>query len=102
MTLEWSGSGVEEVGMVAGIAEGVQTPVEVGEVVVRIDPRYFRPAEVETLLGNPAKAKQKLGWVPEITVDEMIREMVDSDLRLARSHATLRDHGFDVSVSTES
>jgi GDPmannose 4,6-dehydratase len=68
---------------------------------VRIDPRYFRPAEVETLLGDPSKAKAKLGWVPEITVDQMIEEMVDSDLVEARKHELLKSHGYDIAVSTE-
>lgn len=102
LRLEWRGSGVGETGVVAEIEDGVETPLAIGDVIVRIDPRYFRPAEVETLLGDPSKAREKLGWVPEITVDEMIKEMVESDLRLARSHATLKAHGFDYAVSTES
>ena len=66
-----------------------------------IDPRYFRPTEVETLLGDPTKAKQKLGWVPEITLDQMIEEMVAADLAEAKKHALLKKHGYDVSVSVE-
>ena len=69
--------------------------------IVRIDPRYFRPTEVETLLGDPAKAKEKLGWVPEITLEQMIEEMVAHDLDQARRHALLKKHGFDVAVSVE-
>lgn len=72
----------------------------VGDVIVRIDPRYFRPAEVETLLGDPAKAK--LGWVPEIPLDEMIAEMVESDLAKAQQQAMLKQHGFDTTLSMES
>jgi GDPmannose 4,6-dehydratase len=68
---------------------------------MRVDPRYFRPTEVETLLGDPAKAKEKLGWVPEITVQEMCREMVAHDLAEARRMALLKHHGYDVSVSVE-
>ncbi len=68
---------------------------------MRIDPRYFRPAEVETLLGNPAKAKQKLGWEPVITAREMCAEMVVEDLKAARRHALLKAHGLDLPVSVE-
>ena len=70
-------------------------------MIVKVDPRYFRPAEVETLLGDPSKAKEKLGWVPEITVEEMCAEMVASDLDAARRHALLKSHGHHVSVSKE-
>lgn len=101
LTLEWSGTGVDETGRIAAIAPGVETSLKAGDVVVRIDPRYFRPAEVETLLGDPSKAKAKLGWVPEITVDQMIEEMVDSDLVEARKHELLKAHGYDIAVSTE-
>jgi GDPmannose 4,6-dehydratase len=73
----------------------------VGDVVVRVDPRYFRPAEVETLLGDPTKAKQTLGWVPEITVQEMCAEMVSEDLKVAQRHSLLKTHGHDVPVSVE-
>lgn len=99
ITLEFSGSGVDEVATVAKI-EGDNAPgVSVGDVIVRIDPNYFRPAEVETLLGDPAKAKEKLGWVPEITVQEMCAEMVSEDLKAAKRHALLKEHGFDVSIA---
>jgi len=73
----------------------------VGDVIVEVDPRYFRPAEVETLLGDPTKAKEKLGWVPEITVEEMCSEMVASDLQKAKQHALLKKHGFSVAVAKE-
>jgi len=99
--LRFEGQGVDEVGIVEAI-EGDKAPaLKVGDVVVRIDPRYFRPAEVETLLGDPSKAKAKLGWTPEITVQEMCAEMVAHDLEAAKRHALLKRHGFDVSVSTE-
>jgi len=68
---------------------------------VAVDPRYFRPAEVETLLGDPSKAKSVLGWAPEITVQEMCAEMVAEDLRVAKRHALLKLHGHDVAVSVE-
>ena len=70
-------------------------------MIVRVDPRYFRPAEVETLLGDPSKAKDKLGWVPEITVEEMCAEMVAHDLDVANRHALLKSYGYDVAVSKE-
>jgi GDPmannose 4,6-dehydratase len=82
--------------------EGKYAPmVKEGQVVMRIDPRYFRPAEVDTLLGNPAKAKQKLGWVPEITAREMCREMVAADHLAARRQALLKTHGLDLPLSVE-
>ncbi|TCD47529.1 hypothetical protein E0L29_08215 [Chlorobium sp. N1] len=72
-----------------------------GRVIVRIDPRYFRPAEVETLLGDPSKAERELGWVPEIGLERMIEEMVKHDLDAARSGALLRAHGYDFAVTHE-
>jgi GDPmannose 4,6-dehydratase len=82
--------------------EGDKAPaLKVGDVIVQIDPRYYRPTEVETLLGDPTKAKEKLGWVPEITLDQMIVEMVAHDLDQARQHALLHQHGFSVSVGKE-
>ncbi len=95
VTLAFEGSGVDEVARVEKI-EGEHAPaLTVGQVVMRIDPRYFRPAEVETLLGDPSKAKAKLGWVPEITAREMCAEMVQEDLRAARRQALLTEHGYD-------
>jgi len=99
--LEFSGEGVDETGTVVSADPATAPKVKAGEVIVRIDPRYFRPAEVETLLGDPAKAKEKLGWVPEITVEEMCKEMVASDLDTAKRHALLEAHGHHVSVSKE-
>ena len=72
-----------------------------GKVVVRVDPRYFRPTEVETLLGDPSKAKKELGWVPEITLDQMVQEMVAHDLSQAKQHALLKQHGYNVAVGVE-
>ena len=101
VTLEFKGEGVEETGTVVAI-EGDNAPaLNVGDVIVRIDPRYFRPAEVETLLGDPAKAKEKLGWVPEITTQEMCAEMVAEDLKTAKRHALLKEHGMEMPVSLE-
>jgi GDPmannose 4,6-dehydratase len=84
MYLRWEGSGVDEVGYWND------------EPVVRIDPRYFRATEVDTLLGDPSKAKQKLGWVPEITAQEMCKEMVANDLEQAKQHALLKRYGHQV------
>ncbi|MBL0711389.1 MAG: GDP-mannose 4,6-dehydratase [Colwellia sp.] len=102
ITLAFSGDGLEEVGTVVAIEGDNATALTVGDVVVKVDPRYFRPAEVETLLGDPSKAKEKLGWVPQITVEEMCAEMVQNDLSKAKQHALLKAHGHNVSVSIES
>jgi GDPmannose 4,6-dehydratase len=101
MALRFEGSGVDEVGIVASVSGDAAPGVREGDVVVRIDPRYFRPAEVETLLGDPTKAREKLGWTPQITLDALIDEMVAGDLATARQHALLRLHGYQVSVSQE-
>ncbi|AXV14999.1 GDP-mannose 4,6-dehydratase [Neorhizobium sp. SOG26] len=101
LTLEFSGEGVDEIATVAAI-DGHKAPaLRVGDVVMRIDPRYFRPAEVDTLLGSSAKAKQKLGWEPEITAREMCAEMVAEDHKAARRHALLKEHGLNLPVSLE-
>jgi GDPmannose 4,6-dehydratase len=101
ITLEFSGEGVNEKAVVASVTGDKAPALKKGDVIAAVDARYFRPAEVETLLGDPAKAKDKLGWVPEITLDEMIREMVAHDLEQARRHALLKTHGYQVSVSRE-
>ncbi|MBE7373019.1 GDP-mannose 4,6-dehydratase [Pseudomonas sp. AL-54] len=101
ITLRFKGRGVDETAVIESI-EGDKAPaLKIGDVIVRVDPRYFRPAEVETLLGDPSKAKQKLGWVPEITVQEMCAEMIREDLKAAQRHALLKQHGHDVPVSME-
>jgi GDPmannose 4,6-dehydratase len=101
ISIRFEGEGVNERGVVSAI-EGTQAPaLKVGDVVVKVDPRYFRPTEVETLLGDPTKAKEKLGWVPEVTLDEMIEEMVDYDLDQAKRHALLKQHGYHISVGKE-
>jgi GDPmannose 4,6-dehydratase len=101
ITLEFGGRGVEEVGTIAAITGDKAPALKVGDTIVRIDPRYFRPAEVETLLGDPTKAKERLGWEPEITAREMCAEMVAEDLRVAERHALLKAHGHDIPVSVE-
>ncbi|AXO61388.1 GDP-mannose 4,6-dehydratase [Pseudomonas sp. phDV1] len=101
ITLRFEGKGVDEVAVITAI-EGDKAPaLKVGDTIVRVDPRYFRPAEVETLLGDPSNAKAKLGWVPEITVQEMCAEMVAEDLKTAQRHALLKLHGYEVPVSVE-
>jgi GDPmannose 4,6-dehydratase len=101
ITLKFEGAAENEKAIVASI-EGDKAPaLKVGDVIVQIDPRYYRPTEVETLLGDPTKAKTKLGWVPEITLDQMIVEMVAYDLDKAKQHALLLKHGHSVSVGTE-
>jgi GDPmannose 4,6-dehydratase len=101
ITLTWKGKGTSEVGVIDGI-EGDDAPaLKVGETIVRVDPRYFRPAEVETLLGDATRARERLGWKPEITLDEMIDEMIAHDLDHARRHALLRQHGYHVAIAQE-
>ncbi len=101
LTLHFEGEGEREKAIVTKI-EGDKAPaLKIGDIVMQIDPHYFRPTEVETLLGDPTKAKEKLGWAPEITVQKMCQEMVAEDLLIAKKHALLRDSGFDVAVSAE-
>ena len=101
ITLAFAGKGVDENATVTAISGDKAPGVKVGNVVLRIDPRYFRPTEVETLLGDPAKAKLKLGWIPEITVQQMCAEMVASDLEEARKQSLLKKHGFQATLSVE-
>lgn len=89
--IRWEGQGLEELGQ----------RVDTGDVVVRIDPRYFRPSEVDTLLGDPTKAREKLGWTPTTTLEELINEMVAEDLQLANKDALLKSEGFDVTAARE-
>ena len=101
VNLRFEGQGVNEVGIVDHLTGDKAPALKLGQVVVRVDPRYFRPTEVETLLGDPSKAKDKLGWVPEITVQEMCKEMILSDLVEAQSHALLKKHGYSTQLSIE-
>jgi len=101
MELTFSGTGVDEIATVSAVDSEKSPSVNVGDIIVKVDPRYFRPAEVETLLGDPTKAKEKLGWVPEITVEEMCAEMVAHDVEKAKQHALLKKHGHKVSFATE-
>jgi GDPmannose 4,6-dehydratase len=99
--LEFSGVGVEEVARVKSISGDNANALKTGDVIVKVDAKYFRPAEVETLLGDPTKAKEKLGWVPEITVEEMCAEMMAHDLDAAKRHALLKAHGHAVAMALE-
>ncbi|UWP88865.1 GDP-mannose 4,6-dehydratase [Aliiroseovarius crassostreae] len=101
LELAFSGTGMDEIATVAAITSNKAPALRVGDVILRIDPRYFRPAEVETLLGDPSKAKAKLGWEPKITAQEMCAEMVEEDLKAARRTALLKEHGLDLPVSLE-
>lgn len=100
ITIRWEGDGTNEVGRIAEL-QTAYPALKVDDAIVQIDPRYFRPAEVETLLGDPTKAKDELGWIPQITLDEMIDEMVAYDLDQAKRHALLQDNGYAVAVSRE-
>ena len=101
ITLRFEGQGVDEKAFVAVISGAKAPGLKVGDCVVAVDPRYFRPTEVETLLGDPTKAKTELGWVPEITAQQMCAEMVAEDLKAAQQTALLRQHGFHTPVSRE-
>ena len=101
LNLRFEGEGLDEHAIVSAI-EGDRAPaLKVGDILVRVDPRYFRPTEVETLLGDPLKAKERLGWVPEITVQELCAEMVAEDLKIARRHAFLKANGHDTPLAVE-
>lgn len=101
ITLRFEGEGVDERAIVSEIVGDKAPALKPGDVIVRVDPRYFRPAEVETLLGDPSKAREKLGWKPEITLQEMCAEMVAADLHEARRHALLKKHGYAIPVAME-
>ncbi|MDA7852933.1 GDP-mannose 4,6-dehydratase [Porticoccaceae bacterium] len=99
--IEFTGEGVEEKGLIKSISGNNAPALKVGDVVVQVDPRYFRPTEVETLLGDPSNAKNKLGWMPEISAQEMCAEMVKDDLKLAKRTRLLKDNGYDTAISAE-
>jgi len=101
ISIVWQGDGVDEKGIVSSIVGDEAPGVKVGDMIVSVDAKYFRPTEVETLLGDPSKAKEKLGWVPETTFQEMVVEMVQHDLQIAKQHALLKSHGYEVSLSNE-
>ena len=106
VTLKWQGEGVDEVGIVESVESTAlmvdELQVAVGDTIIRVDPTYYRPAEVETLLGDPTKAHKALGWKPTTTLEEMVQEMVSHDLDQARQQALLRASGFSVKTPQES
>lgn len=99
--LRFEGSGLTEIGVVESVTGDAAPAVKAGQVLVRIDPRYFRPTEVDTLLGDPSKAREKLGWVPQVRARELCAEMVASDLQTAKRHALLKANGYEINVSSE-
>jgi GDPmannose 4,6-dehydratase len=96
ISLRWEGEGVEEIGVIDAISSSsfITPQASLGQVIVRVDPRYFRPTEVESLLGDPSKAKSELGWQPKISFEELVKEMVLSDLEAAKRDALVQEHGF--------
>jgi GDPmannose 4,6-dehydratase len=101
VTLRFEGEGAREQAVVQSVVGDKAPALQPGQVIVKVDPRYFRPTEVETLLGDPTKAKATLGWVPQITLQDMVSEMVVSDLADAQRHALLKHHGYAVAVTGE-
>ena len=99
--LEFTGKGTNEIATVVAVDKKVAPSISIGDVIIKVDPRYFRPAEVETLLGDPTKAKEKLGWVPQITVEQMCAEMMANDMDIAKRHSLLKSHGYEVPLTTE-
>ena len=101
ITVEFSGEGVDEIATAVAVNKNLAPSVSEGDVIMRISPRYFRPAEVDFLLGDATKAREKLGWTPKITVREMCAEMCAEDLKTARKHKLLREHGIEAPISVE-
>ncbi len=99
--LRFEGQGLAEIAIVDSIIGDNAPALKLGDVIVAVDPRYFRPAEVETLLGDPTNARLRLGWTPEITVQQMCAEMIEFDLQAARRLALLRLHGHEIAVPRE-
>lgn len=99
--LQWSGSSENEIGTIIDLESQLAPALKVGDVIVRVDPRYYRPTEVETLLGDPTKAKNDLGWEPEIGIEQLVAEMMQADIADARRHSILKDHGLAMPVRIE-
>jgi GDPmannose 4,6-dehydratase len=99
--LAWQGEGVNERGVIASISGDKAPGVVIGQPIVAVDPQYFRPTEVETLLGDPTKARERLGWVPRTSFEAMVQEMVECDLDTARRHKLLASNGYHVPISVE-
>ncbi len=97
ITLAWTGNGIDEVGSIVKLPDNYTSGhLQPGDEIVKVDPRYFRPAEVETLLGNPAKAKEKLGWVPRTSFEELVSEMVRTDIEIAKRDELSKSQGFSI------
>ena len=101
ITLSFEGEGVEEVGVVTKVDKTLSPKVEVGETIIKVDPKYFRPTEVETLLGDADKARRELGWEPKISVKEMCSEMMKNDIEEAKKSSLLDQHGFKTNMAVE-
>lgn len=99
--LEFCGTGDTEYAQICKIAHPSKTNLKVGDIIIKVNQNYYRPAEVDTLLGDASKAKQKLNWQPEITLSEMIKEMISNDLQIAQQKALLKAHGHSISVARE-
>jgi GDPmannose 4,6-dehydratase len=99
--IAWQGEGVHERGVIASISGDKAPGVAVGQPIVAVDPQYFRPTEVETLLGDPSRARDRLGWEPRTPFETMVQEMVAHDLDTARRHKLLASHGYNVAISLE-
>lgn len=102
ITIKFEGQGTKEIGMVVEIRGNNAPALKLKDIIVKIDPRYYRPTEVDSLLGDPAKAKEKLGWVPEITFDKIISEMMMHDLERSKRFALLKKHGYQISLPSDS
>jgi GDPmannose 4,6-dehydratase len=104
ITIRWEGENEKEIGIVDSVVDkglGLAVDRLLGKTIVQVDPRYYRPTEVESLLGDPTKAKEKLGWEPTITFEQMVQEMVSVDLDKAKRFALLKDKGFELSLTEE-
>ena len=99
LELEFDGNGIDEVARVASIVDDKAPAISVGDIVMRINPRYFRPTEVDSLLGDATKAKEKLGWVPEVTAQQVCAEMVAEDYEAARRESLLKQHDLELPMS---
>jgi GDPmannose 4,6-dehydratase len=99
--IAWQGEGVNERGVIASVTGDKAPGVVIGQPIVAVDPQYFRPTEVDTLLGDPSKARDRLGWEPRISFETMVQEMVACDLDTARRHKLLASNGYNVAISLE-
>jgi GDPmannose 4,6-dehydratase len=94
IVIVWRGKGIKEIGVVSKVDGHAKSPLKKGQTIVRVDPRYFRPTEVETLLGDPAKARRKLGWKPKVNFPALVAEMMRQDLKSAERDALVKRHGY--------